>query len=334
MWVHNYNEPARRVFDNNICAFHVGNGVIMSVAHNLRTELQCFRTISEESFQTDILPKVQSPLRYLFEEGFILDNNTNKRHINIPNDDDFIKVKNEILRINYDTRWIALNQRNFCKPFLIVQFRDNQFYNDNELTGLFNANRYFHEPTLGRHTFLIEVEIINPIYSEDIAIYRIVNTDHRIIDRLPSIAVDYSLLDSNADNFCCLQSAPASYLGKLLNDAKIEGMLDHWSEFVDYIGGNYLQEGVRYLIKGYFRFGSSGAPYIFYDSKSDCFKVNAIQSEACGIQLDINNNRDGNFQYINAIASPLQNVKTSIEQALNNAETFMRNCKLHSPCGR
>jgi hypothetical protein len=194
MWVHNDNEPARRAFDNNICSFHVGNGIILSVAHNLRTEATFFRTITEASFQADILPNVSPVLQQLFNSSFILDNQTNKRYINIPNQADVKSVTDEIRRINYDTRWITMNQRNFCTPFLIIQFRNNQFYNDPELTALFNVNRYFHEPALGRHTFLIEVEILNPIYSEDIAIYRIVNTDQAIIDKLPSISIDYNFL--------------------------------------------------------------------------------------------------------------------------------------------
>ena len=33
MFIHNMNEPARRHFDNNICAFHIGQGLILSVAH-------------------------------------------------------------------------------------------------------------------------------------------------------------------------------------------------------------------------------------------------------------------------------------------------------------
>ena len=322
MWVHNDSELNWRWFDNNICAFHIGNGIILSVAHNLRTANPFFRTISEISFQEDILPKVQSSLRYLFEEGFLLDGKTNKRHIDIPDQANADKVIDEIRRINYDTRWITMNQKNFCKPFLIVQFRNNQFYNDTELTALFDETRYFYEPNLGRHTFLIEVEIANAIYSEDIAIYRIVNTDQRIIDTFPSISVDYNLYDSNSNNYCCLQASPNnSNLGRLLNDARIEGLLDHWSDDVDIFDGNYLREGIRYLIKGYFRFGSSGAPYVIYDKESDSFKINAIQSEASPIQFDINHNRNGNFQYINAIAVPLQNVKTSIEESLNGKRT-------------
>ena len=46
------------------------------------------------------------------------------------------------------------------------------------------------------------------------------------------------------------------------------------------------------------------------------FKANAIQSEACPIQLSINNNRDGNFQYINALASPFGIIKDRLEKYL------------------
>jgi len=317
MWVTNDSEPARRSFDNNICAFHIGKGFILSVAHNLRTEATLFRTIDEAAFQTDIIQKITPNLQQLFSKSFSLDNLTNKRYINIPKENDAKKVIEELKRINYDTRWITLNKKHYCKPFLIIQFRNNQFYNDPALTALFNANRYFFEPTLNRHTFLVEVEMVNAFYNSDITIYKIVHTDQDVINKISSIQIDYNLLDSNAENFCCLQSAPVDNLGRLLNDARIEGILDHWNIFNDRFDGAYLMEGTRYLIKGYFRFGSSGAPYVVYDKENEIFKVNAIQSEASGIQLSINNNRDGNFQYINAIASPLNNAKTEIEQLLN-----------------
>ena len=72
-------------------------------------------------------------------------------------------------------------------------------------------------------------------------------------------------------------------------------------------------DGLRYLIRGYFRFGSSGAPYVYYSEAEGQFKVNAIQSEASPIQLSINNNREGNYQYVNAIASPLKNIQGELE---------------------
>ena len=48
------------------------------------------------------------------------------------------------------------------------------------------------------------------------------------------------------------------------------------------------------------------------------FMINALQSEASPIQLTINNNRNGNFQYINAIATPLQIIKNDLNKIINN----------------
>ena len=73
---------------------------------------------------------------------------------------------------------------------------------------------------------------------------------------------------------------------------------------------------MRYLIKGYFRFGSSGAPYIRRNEQGR-FVVNAIQSEASPIQLSIGNAREGNFQYVNAIASPLSGIEEQLRNHLN-----------------
>ena len=94
-------------------------------------------------------------------------------------------------------------------------------------------------------------------------------------------------------------------------------MLDHFGIFQDEVGGNYTFDGYRYLVKGYFRFGSSGAPYLYYDRLRDKYVVNAIQSEASGIQLSIKNDREGNFQYINAIASPLCIIKDELEKLIS-----------------
>ena len=47
------------------------------------------------------------------------------------------------------------------------------------------------------------------------------------------------------------------------------------------------------------------------------YLVNAIQSEASGVQLSIKNDREGNFQYVNAIAAPLYIVRNELEGYLN-----------------
>lgn len=318
MWVHNIDEPYRRHFDNNICAFHIGNGLILSVAHNLKTESQIFKSIDETIYLANILPYLNTEEVQLFEECCCLDSTTQKRYVNFNEPDKIDTVINILKRINFDTRWVSLAQQKICKPYLIIQFRNNQFYNDDSLTNCFDKNTNFYEPDINRHTFLIEVALVEAFYSEDIALYRIVHTPQAVIDSIPSIEIDFSVLADNQTNYYCLQSSPNSEVGKLLNKAQIEGYLDHFGVFSERFGGNYLFEGLRYLIKGYFRFGSSGAPYVFFDSTNNKFKANAIQSEACPIQLSIDGNRIGNFQYINAIASPLNIIEHKLLPYLNN----------------
>lgn len=318
MWVHNVDEPARKQFDNNICAFHIGGGFIMSVAHNLRAESQIFKSLDEVSFQNEILANLNDDQKILFNQSFLLDTATNKRYINIIDQNNVLPVIDALKQINFDTRWITLHEKNICQPFLIVQFEGNQFYNDDGLTSHFAGNRSFHEPSLNRYTFLIELELVEAFYSSDIALYKIINIDQEVIHQLPSIDIEYKIIDDDELSFYCLQNSPGgTNLGRLLNTAVIEGFLDHHGLFADRIGGNYTSEGLRYLIKGYFRFGSSGAPYVVFDNETDRFKVNAIQSEASPIQLAINNDRNGNFQYINAIATPLNLIQ---ERLLHHIE--------------
>ena len=313
MWLHNANEPHRRHYDNNICTFHIGNGLILSVAHNLRAEAQLFKSIEKPIYTAEILPHLNPAQVILFNRCFPLDPATNKRYINIVDQNDVQPLIDAVRQCNFDTRWQTLLQRNICTAHLIIQFKNNQFYNDPILTEHFNANTYFPEPNLNRHTYLVQVELVEAFYNEDIALYRIINTHQDIINRIPSIEVDFTILPDNQSNYYCLQSSPTSEVGKLLNKAQIEGFTEHFGVFPDSIGGNYTFEGTRYLIKGYFRFGSSGAPYVFFDNELKRFKVNAVQSEACPIQLSIDNKREGNFQYVNAIASPLNIIQERLE---------------------
>ncbi len=312
MWAYNIEEPARKQFGNNICAFHIGNGFILSVAHNLRSEAGAINSMNDVVFQSEIQPHLNPAQSQVFAQWYPLDSATNKRYLNVADPNHLKTIVETFRQINFDTRWQTLVQKNICKPHLIVQFRNDQFYNDASLTRNFNPATHFHEPALNRHTFLLELEFVRAFYSDDISLYKITNTDQGIIDKLPGVEVDYSMLDDSESNLYCVQSSSGSSLGRLLNTARIEGYADSWSLFADRIGGNYIMDGPRYLIRGYFRFGSSGAPYVVYDAEEKQFKVNAIQSEASGIQLSINNNREGNFQYVNAIASPLRNIQAEL----------------------
>jgi hypothetical protein len=318
MSVHNDNEPHRRQVDNNICAFHIGNGYILSVAHALKGELTIFRSIAEARFQADIIPHLAPAELAQLNLWYLFDNTTQKRYLNTNKQNDINQIVNILKRINYDTRIATLYQNQICKPYLIIQQRSAQFYNNLVAHGNFNPINIFLDPNSQRQTYFIEMELVESFTEDDVALYRVVNTHQSIIDLIPKFEIDTEIYDVTNKDFFCLQTAPSDLTpGRLLNEANIEGLVDQWTTQPDRIGDNYVFQGLRYLIKGYFRFGSSGAPYIKFDSQTNTFKVNAIQSEACPIQLTINNNRNGNFQWINAIATPLANVIDRINGHMN-----------------
>jgi hypothetical protein len=317
MSVHNDDEINRKAFDNNISAFHIGNGYVLSVAHNLKPEAQIIKSVSESVFQTEILAKCSSNEQHLFNTCFVYDSQTNKRYLNIPDQNDVPLVIAALQRIHFDTRWVSLYKSNICKPFMILNFRKNQFYDDATLTQQFSPSHFFHEPAINAFTFLIELELVEAYYSADIALYKIVNTSQSIIDKLPKACLSYEMAPINSSLFCLQGSPSGTNLGRMVNESRIEGILDHHSVMNDRIGGPIFFEGTRYLLKGYFRFGSSGAPYFKYDAETKTFTVNAIQSEASPIQLSINGNRTGNNQYINAIATPLFIIKNQLENVLS-----------------
>ncbi len=316
MWVYNPEDPQKRSFENNICAFHIGKGYFLSVAHNLRIPAGFYKSIDEAIFKKELFPILDGSQTRFLDQHYFLDEYTQKRYLNNTDPASLQTIANILKQKRFDTRWVTLAQKNICKPHLIFQFRDNTFYGDTSLSHLFAPGKLLYDNDSHKHTFLVEVELVNAFYSADIALYRIVNTPQEIVGKIPSIDVDFRFLDEDAEKFYCLQSSPSGPTGRLLNEAQIEGMLDHFGIFNDDVGGNYIFEGYRYLVKGYFRFGSSGAPYLYYDAEKDKYVANAVQSEASGIQLSIKNDRDGNFQYINAIASPLYIIKQELEKYL------------------
>jgi len=309
MTIHNDSEPLRRQFDNNICAFHIGDGYILSVSHALKGELTIFRSITELRYQADIVPHLTSAELTELDLLYLLDKVTQKRYLNIVQQDDIKNIVTILKRINFDTRIETLYQNQICKPYLIIQQRAPKFYNNAAAHGAFNPTNIFIDSKSQRQSYIIETELVESFTEDDVALYRVVNTHQSIIDLIPKLEIDTEVYDETDKDFYCFQTAPSDLTpGRLLNEAKIEGLVDQWTMQPDRIGGDYIFQGLRYLIKGYFRFGSSGAPYLKFDKQTNMFKVNAIQSEACPIQLTINNDRGGNFQWINAIATPLANV--------------------------
>lgn len=312
MWIYNIDEPQRRSFENNICAFHIGNGYFLTVAHNLRVQAGPFRSIDEDVYKKELFPILDGSQNRLMESYYFTDPYTRKKYLNSIDPPNIAAINNILRQKRFDTRWVTLAEKKICSPYLVFQFKGNQFYNDPSLTQFFTDTRQMYDNDAQKHTFLAEVKLVEAFYGADIALYKMVGALQELINKIPSVDLDFNFLDEPNDKLHCLQSSPNGPAGRLLNEAGIEGLLDHFGIFPDEIGGNYVFEGYRYLIKGYFRFGSSGAPYFYYDTSKGKYVVNAIQSEASGIQLSIRNDREGNFQYVNAIASPLTIVRDAL----------------------
>lgn len=318
MSVYDDTDPKRRQFSGNISAFHIGNGFILSVAHYLHvTDL--VRSAPDNFFQHAIALKlIASDAKQLLKH-YPLDATTQKRYLEVKDEKNARALVSKLKQAKCDTRFQTLYSQGVCNPFLIIQFKDNSFFNDAKLTAQFNPAYVLYEPGLNRYTFLLRLEVLKEFTEHDIAAYRLINVSKDIIAALPYIQADYNFYDDDSTSLYCLQSSPSnSNLGRLLNRAKIEGILDHWAQQRDEISGGYIVEGLRYLVHGYFRFGSSGAPYVRYDDAAQQFKAIAIQSEAAPIQLTIKNDQEGNFQYVNALASPLSLVSVGLPNVMTS----------------
>lgn len=305
-------------FTNNICAFHIGNGLVISVAHNLRALDGLPILLSDTFYQNELSAKVDHNDLALFDQHYTSIPGTAKRVFNGGGNQPLVEqLVKKLDDAKVDRRYSKLHTDNCCKPYLVTTFRNNAFCNDHALNVHFSASNSFHEAALDRYTFLIELELLDECINEDLAIYKIVNTHKDVINKLPIVEVDYELYDTGTANYYCLQTAPYDNLGRIINEARIEGILDNFSQQKDVLDNVYTMDGTRYLIKGYFRFGSSGSPYLIYDNAADKFKVNAVQSQASFIQLSIEGKMDGNLQYVNGIASPLSLIEMKLKERIN-----------------
>lgn len=314
-----YNSKStNKIFANNICAFHVGNGIIVSVSHNLRSIDRLPAVISDDYYHTELVNKINSEDKPIFEKIYPILPGENERLLTLtlsqqPHVEQFAKKLDDA---KVDRSYKKLYEKNCCKPFLLSSFRKNVFYNNQNLNIHFPDNRLLFESFNNRFTFFIELELLDILNNEDVAIYKIVNTHQDVINQLPFAEVDFQLHDTGTPEYYCLQSAPFDNFGRIINEARIEGLIDNFSREEDILGNKYILDGIRYLINGYFRFGSSGAPYLIYDHESESFKINAIQSQASHIQLAINGKMDGNLQFINGVATPLSIVEKKLKQRI------------------
>ena len=320
MTVYDADQTVKK-FNSNICAFHIGNGLILSVSHNLRAIEKIPTTLSENYFQTQLLAKIAPEDKPIFEQIYPKNTHTNRRNLATT---DQATLDNAIAKLDHakvDRRYSTLYKHQCCQPYLITSFREKAFCGDTNLDPLIDQNHYFFEQISNRHTYILQLELLEELINEDVAIYKIINTNPKIIKKLPAIDIDFELHDTSTPNYFCLQTAPYDNLGRIINEANIEGLLDNFCKDHDTLGNQYIMDGMRYLIKGFFRFGSSGSPYLTLDSKTKKFKANAIQSQASFIQMPTQNNTNGNRQYLNGIATPLSNIEETLQNHINQAKT-------------
>jgi hypothetical protein len=275
------------------------------------------KSLPEKLFREELISKAGTAETDFLNAVYIADPATEKRYLKPVSQNNLNRIREISLVTGFDNRWVSLYQKSVCTPYLIIQQRGEVFYENPMVHSLLKSENSFPDTNSGRSTYLLELKLLTALYDEDVALYRIVNTPKEVINLIPFLEVDEEIYDYSEHDFFCLQSAPSDLNpGRMLSEANIEGLMDQYTPFKDRIGGNYQLQGLRYLIKGYFRFGSSGSPYLRFNKEKNKFLANAVQSEACPIQLTINNDRTGNFQYINAIATPLAIVMERLREHL------------------
>ncbi|MEJ7644230.1 MAG: hypothetical protein WKF87_06525 [Chryseolinea sp.] len=241
VWAHNSNDPVGK-YANQIMAFHIGSGLVLSVAHNLKLNAPYVKSIPDALFQT-ALTSLNAQDKQLVTNGYPLHQQTATRNlsVNAGNVQDVIKT---FAKSSFDARWITLDQVNTAKPLMAVQFRQNSFFNSGSVNGFFGNHNSLDEPQFGLHTFFLKLELVEAFYSNDIALYRIVETPQEVIAILPRIELNNVVVDDTAVNVICLQSSALNDSGRLLNAAKIEGHVDTAGAFADGSNATYVLTGL------------------------------------------------------------------------------------------
>ncbi|HRS37917.1 MAG TPA: hypothetical protein P5292_01945 [Bacteroidia bacterium] len=166
LWTHDADEPARRQFENNIVAFHIGKGYILTVAHNLRSEAPLIKSLPDAVYQAEIRPRLPDLQRQVFEQLYPLDQSNGRRYPRLTAANDARNIGEFLRQNNIDTRWITLMRQQVCRPQLILQFKHPEYFGDAKLAAGFSPTRRFHEPAINRHTFLVDLELVKHFFAK------------------------------------------------------------------------------------------------------------------------------------------------------------------------
>ena len=279
-WVYNAAEPQKRILENGSCAVHIGGGYFLTVAHDLRTQTGFPKVMPEDLYLNEILPKLDGAQKMFLEQCYASNPATKKKYLTTADHQHAEQLTKIFKQKRFDTRRITLSKKNVCKPHLVLQFRNNLYYNDPGLTMAFDPAMQFTEVESNKHNFLVELELIKACFPEDIALFKAVGISEQAAARIPSIPVGYLASDKQPEKLLCLQNAPFGSTGRLINKVSVLGVIDHYEVFHDDVGGNFTLDGYRYLVEGYLSKGTAGAPYLLQDGTTGKYRVIAIQSES------------------------------------------------------
>jgi hypothetical protein len=196
MSVYDDLDPQRRKFDGNINAFHIGHGYVLSVAHYLRTRFPLVRSTPDAFFQAQILGKFPQNETNQLLRHYPADSSTNRRYLMLSDEKTAQKLIKKFLDYKCDTTVQTLYTNGVCKPFLIVQSVNSQFFNNTQVSAQFDQRHVFQEPALNRYTFLLELEVVKVFLKYDIAIYRTINVPPGVVRLLlqsPSIILSTTM---------------------------------------------------------------------------------------------------------------------------------------------
>ena len=105
-------------FTNNICAFHIGNGLVISVAHNLRALDGLPILLSDTFYQNELSAKVDHNDLALFDQHYTSIPGTAKRVFNGGGNQPLVEqLVKKLDDAKVDRRYSKLHTDNCCKPY-------------------------------------------------------------------------------------------------------------------------------------------------------------------------------------------------------------------------
>jgi hypothetical protein len=86
-----------------------------------------FKSVQEELYQSEIVPHLTPGELHHFEQILVPGPVPGKRYLKVNNQNDVPAFVAALMRINFDTRWVAMYRKKIAKPCLLIQQRNPVF---------------------------------------------------------------------------------------------------------------------------------------------------------------------------------------------------------------